>query len=271
MCIRDRYSAAEADLRQDMEEYIARDREPEPAFAVTCPHAGHRYSGPVAGAVLGATIIPARVVILAVNHGSPGAPPYGIWPDGAWETPLGKIPVDEALTSAVLEKCPGAEPNSKMHEAGMMGRAEHSGEILSPFFKYLNPEVRGVFIGCSADGLEEMQAFGKGLAEAIESVGGDTLIAISMDFSHEDNNLERLKENDKRAIDRILALDEEGFHGDVRKYGITTCGRSTLPSGLAAAKALGATNAELVKYSNSAEITGKTGGYAVGYAGIRIY
>ncbi len=262
------YSGTEAALRKDMEEFIARDRKPEPALAVTCPHAGHQYSAPVAGAVLGATVIPARVVILAVNHGHPGGPSYGVWPDGAWETPLGEIPVDEALTAAVLEKCPGAEAHAEMHEGG---RSEHSAEILTPFFKYLNPEVKGVFIGCSAGRLEDMQAFGKGLADAIESVGGDTLIAISMDFSHEDNKLERLKKNDKRAIDRILALDEAGFYEDVGKYEITTCGRCTLPSGLSAAKALGAKNAELVRYTNSAEVTGKTGGYAVGYAGIRIF
>jgi AmmeMemoRadiSam system protein B len=254
-----------------MEQFIPRDRKPEPALAVTCPHAGHQYCGHVAGAVLGATVIPGRVVFLAVNHGFPGAPRYGVYPDGSWETPLGEIPVDETLTAAVLEKCPGAKANADMHETGMFGRAEHSAEVLTPFFKFLNPDVKGVFIGCTAERIENMQAFGQGLAEAIKSAGGDTLIAISMDFSHEDGNPERVEENDNHAIERILKLDETGFFEDVKKYHITTCGRATLPSGLAAAKALGAKGAEVVMRATSADISGSTSGYVVGYAGIRIF
>jgi AmmeMemoRadiSam system protein B len=44
-----------------------------------------------------------------------------------------------------------------------------------------------------------------------------------------------------------------------------------LPTGLVAAKALGAKGAELVRHATSADITGDRSGYVVGYAGIRIF
>jgi len=40
--------------------------------------------------------IPRDVVLLCFNHRGHGAP-YGVWPDGAWRTPLGDAPVNADL------------------------------------------------------------------------------------------------------------------------------------------------------------------------------
>jgi len=80
---------------------------------------------------------------------------------------------------------------------------------------------------------------------------------------------DRAKEKDLKAIHFILNLDPEGLHRVVRDYEITMCGYGPTVAMLAAAKILGASNAELIKYSNSGETSGDYNS-VVGYAGILI-
>jgi AmmeMemoRadiSam system protein B len=75
------------------------------------------------------------------------------------------------------------------------------------------------------------------------------------------------REKDRRAIDRILALDPEGLHGTVRREGITMCGVIPATVMLFAARELGATRAELVRYGHSGEVTADDA-EVVGYAGL---
>jgi AmmeMemoRadiSam system protein B len=75
------------------------------------------------------------------------------------------------------------------------------------------------------------------------------------------------KQKDKKAIDRILALDPEGLYEVVLKEQISMCGYLAVTTLLFAAKALGARSARLVKYATSAEVSGDYD-HVVGYAGI---
>jgi hypothetical protein len=75
------------------------------------------------------------------------------------------------------------------------------------------------------------------------------------------------KEKDFKAIQRLLDLDPEGLYRTVKDYGITMCGFGPAVAMLVACKMLGATTAELVKYTNSGEVSGDYN-QVVGYAGI---
>ena len=72
---------------------------------------------------------------------------------------------------------------------------------------------------------------------------------------------------DRRAIDRILALDPQGLHETVLNESISMCGFGPAVAMLTAAKRLGAMRAELVQYATSAEVSGDHD-TVVGYAGI---
>ena len=74
---------------------------------------------------------------------------------------------------------------------------------------------------------------------------------------------------DRKALDAILALDPEGLHRVVRREGISMCGFHATVAMLVAAQVLGATSAELVKYTDSGEVTGDTA-EVVAYAGLII-
>ena len=72
---------------------------------------------------------------------------------------------------------------------------------------------------------------------------------------------------DLKAIDRILALDARGLFDVVMNEDISMCGFGPTVTMLTAAKRLGATLAELVKYATSGDISGDRE-MVVGYAGV---
>jgi AmmeMemoRadiSam system protein B len=84
---------------------------------------------------------------------------------------------------------------------------------------------------------------------------------------YENDSVTRVK--DQRAIDRVLALDPTGLHEIVQREHISMCGFGPAVAMLTAAKRLGATRAELVKYGTSGDISGDRD-YVVGYAGIAV-
>jgi AmmeMemoRadiSam system protein B len=95
------------------------------------------------------------------------------------------------------------------------------------------------------------------------------LVIASSDMNHyEEDSLTRLK--DHKAIERILALDPVGLHKTVQRERISMCGYGPAVAMLTAARRLGATEAELVKYATSGDISGERD-QVVGYAGIAVF
>ena len=72
---------------------------------------------------------------------------------------------------------------------------------------------------------------------------------------------------DHKAIERILALDARGLFDVVMNEEISMCGFGPTVAMLTAAKQLGATSAELIKYATSGDVSGDRE-MVVGYAGI---
>ena len=70
-----------------------------------------------------------------------------------------------------------------------------------------------------------------------------------------------------RRSKRILKRDPEGLYHVVKEEGITMCGYGPAVAMLAACNILGASRADLVKYSNSGDVSGEYD-QVVGYAGI---
>jgi AmmeMemoRadiSam system protein B len=104
------------------------------------------------------------------------------------------------------------------------------------------------------------------MAEVIRREAPEALIIASSDMNHyESDTITRQK--DKRAIDRISALDPEGLYDVVQRENISMCGYGPTVAMLTAAKELGATKAELIKYATSGEISLDFDN-VVGYAGI---
>lgn len=245
-----------------MEECLGPGERNLEASGVLVPHAGYVYSGPCAGAVYATVDVPERVVILGPNHTGLGAP-LAIHSRGEWETPLGRVPVDESLAGSLLQECPDLEKDSAAHER------EHSLEVQLPFLQVIRPGFRMVPVCVGTHDVGRLVRLGEALARVIGREPDRILIVISSDMSHyiPADEASRL---DRMAIDRIEAVEPEALHEVVQREGITMCGIAPAVAGLAACRALGAGTGALVCYTCSGERTGDFDS-VVAYAGLTIH
>jgi AmmeMemoRadiSam system protein B len=233
------------------------DNKPQPVKACLVPHAGYLFSGHVAGAVFSRIALPPKIVILGVRH-FPRGQSLAILASGAWQTPLGDAPIDEALAAALQKACPVLREDHVAHSA------EHSLEVQLPFLQVLSPGFSFVPIALGTVRFDDLVAVGEALARVLAANPGVLLLTTS-DLNHyEDDATTRLK--DKKAIDQILALDPRGLYDVCRNEGISMCGLGPTVAMLTALRALAPKQADLVRYATSAEVSGDTTS-VVGYAG----
>ncbi len=231
------------------------------ALGLVVPHAGYMYSGKVAGAVYGRIEFPEVFVIVGPNHTGLGAG-AAIMTEGEWETPLGRVPIDTVVGRAILGQ-------SAVLEEDHLGHArEHSIEVQLPFLQYFEIPFSFVPICLFSHELAACSEVGRAIAAGVRASGKRAVLVASTDMSHYISRKEA-SAKDRKAIDAILALDPEGLHRVVRREGISMCGFHATTAMLIAAKALGATAAELVLYTDSGEVTGETT-QVVAYAGLII-
>jgi AmmeMemoRadiSam system protein B len=229
------------------------------ARGLVAPHAGYVYSGAIAGEVYRRVEIPPRVIVLGPNHTGLG-PQVSLWPGGSWRTPLGEVPIDDALTDALLE-APGVELDDQAH------LHEHSLEVQIPFLQRARPDVAVAALCLGPLSFEGCEKLGKAVGAAAAAAGA--LVVASSDMSHYVTaTVARAK--DQLAIDRMLALDPSGLYEVVRREQISMCGFIPATVMLVAAREMGATRAELLRYGHSGEVTGDVD-QVVGYAAIRVW
>jgi MEMO1 family protein len=231
------------------------------AIGVVVPHAGYMYSGRVAAAVYAQVAGPETWVIIGPNHTGLGAK-ASIMTSGMWKTPLGSMTIDTEIGQAILAN------SSTLREDHLAHTREHSIEVQLPFLQREHPSSRFVPIALSAHDYDGCRDVGLAAAAAIRAVGRRVVLAASTDMSHYVPRSVAAA-LDRKAIDAILVCDPVALHRVVRREGISMCGFHAATAVLVAAKALGATAAELVEYTDSGTVTGDTA-EVVAYAGMII-
>jgi MEMO1 family protein len=230
-----------------------------PVKACLTPHAGYMYSGHVAGAALARVELPLKIIILGVRH-YPRGEPAAILSSGAWRTPLGDAPIDEALAEALQEACPLLREDSVAHSG------EHSLEVQVPFLQVLAPGFTFVPIALGTVRFESLVTVGEALGRVLADSKENVLLLTTSDLNHyEDDATTRIK--DHKAINQLLALDPRGLYDTCRNEEISMCGLGPAVAMLTALNALGVKKAELVKYATSADVSGDRD-QVVGYAGM---
>lgn len=231
------------------------------AIAVISPHAGYIYSGQVAGQTFAKVNIPENIIILGPNHHGRGAP-LAIMSTGVWDMPMGQVPINPALSELILKNASNIIEDNEAH------RFEHSLEVQVPFLQNQQPNLKISPIVVSQISLKTCLATGQALARAIDEFGRPVLLIASTDMTHYESR-ESATVKDHLALDRITDLDPDGLYETVISKGITMCGIMVTTIALAAAKAIGATNSALIRYTDSGETSGDTN-QVVGYAGLII-
>jgi AmmeMemoRadiSam system protein B len=186
--------------------------------------------------------------------------PLAIMSDGAWETPLGSVPLDHAFADALKQRCSLLQEDSAAH------LSEHAAEVELPFLLVRQPDLSFVPIALGTGQFEALAQLGGAIADVIAAENRQVLIVASSDMNHyESDAITRIK--DQSAIEPILALDPRALYDVVTQQHVSMCGFGPAVAMLTAAKKLGATSAELVKYATSGEVSGDLD-TVVGYAGI---
>jgi AmmeMemoRadiSam system protein B len=248
-------------LRSQVDSFLVRDNHEKKIRAIACivPHAGYVYSGSVAGEVYRRLEIPRRVILIGPRHYPHGAA-LAINMDGAWQTPLGMAPIDLLLAEKIVRAFPELREDDVAHST------EHSLEVQLPFLQQLVPSFAFVPIVIGPAQWDTLDRLGRTLAAVISAESEPVLLIGSSDMNHyESDAVTRVK--DRKAIDQILALDPRKLFDTVREEQISMCGYAATVAVMVAAKELGATHAELIRYATSGEVNGDMQ-EVVGYAGM---
>jgi AmmeMemoRadiSam system protein B len=246
-------------LLKDVQSYLAPQARTTFALGCVAPHAGYIYSGAVAGAVYAQVDLPQRCIVLCPNHTGKGRP-LAIMSNGAWETPLGQARIDSPLAEALKKRFHLLTEDADAH------RSEHAIEVELPFLQARRPDFSFVPIALGTGQFDILEKLGEALAEVVQAQGERILIVASSDMNHYENDaVTRVK--DHKAIARMLALDAPGLFEVVMREEISMCGFGPAVVMLTAAKRLGATSSELIKYATSGDVSGDRD-MVVGYAGI---
>lgn len=256
------YPASAPELTEQIKQFAEAAVLPTAAIGVLAPHAGYVYSGKTACHTFQRACIPQTAVVLSPNHTGRGAS-IAMYTKGMWRTPLGEALVDPGLADELQKAIPGAKSDFAAHDN------EHALEVQLPFLQYFRKDVRIVPITLKHLGLERCREIGQAIGAVLQKRLPDApLLVASSDMTHYES-AEVARAKDRRAIEQLLQLSPEGLYRTVEEGQISMCGVIPATVMLYAAKILGASRAELVRYSNSGEINGETE-RVVGYAGIII-
>ena len=248
------YPASRDQLRAQVDEYLERADQAAAAppagaalVGLVAPHAGLMYSGPVAAYAY--RLLRDRSFDVVVLVGPSHFVPFegvSIWPTGAFETPFGPLAIDEAASAALLA-CRVVTEFPRAHAR------EHSLEMQLPFLAALThstpilPLVMGRQTRATAFALAE------GLVQIISS--RQALLVASSDLSHyfDAPTASRL---DATVIDKIETLDDEGLMDALERRSDLACGGGPIVTTLRAARALGATSSQVLRYADSGDVSG---------------
>ncbi|MFI5174341.1 MAG: AmmeMemoRadiSam system protein B [Terriglobia bacterium] len=256
------YPSNKEKLIRDLDQFLSGGGAQRKAIGCVVPHAGYMYSGHVAGAVYARLELPDRFIILCPNHTGMGAP-LSIMSEGEWQTPLGNARIDSALARRIARACSLVTEDETAHVA------EHSLEVQLPFLQQIKKEFSFVPIAVGTGSFAPLERLGQAIAQSIQESQEPVQIVASSDMNHYESDAVT-RQKDRRAIDRVLALDPRGLYDVIKKEHVTMCGYGPTIAMLTAARQLGASEAELVKYATSGDVTGDRA-EVVGYAGMIVF
>jgi len=229
-------------------------------IGVITPHAGHIYSGPVAGyafsALRGRT--PELVAVLAPFHNIHSASVITSAHD-AYSTPLGLVPIDQAAVEA-FEAALKSELDLDLFR--LSNDPEHSLEIELPFLqRVLTSEWKLLPLMVRAQDPRVSRGIGAALAQILQ--GRNAVLVASTDLSHYYDQKTALA-FDRAMLDRMESFDPDGAFDLERSGKGFACGLGAVTAVLWAARELGADKVQVLRHATSGDATGEYGA-VVGY------
>lgn len=237
------------------------NKETSSAIGAVIPHAGFPFSGACASFAYDKIVsaMPKKIFILGTNH--LGSDTCVSLDD--FKTPLGIAKNDNQIVNQLIDK--------GIPENGFYHNEEHSIEVQIPFLQFCLQDFQIIPLIIGEDFYEKWPII-KSIFDATE----DAFMIASSDFTHygpsfgyvpfEDDVKERMYDLDKKAIERITAMDEKGFIKYIHDTKATICGHKSIYVLIKCLKEL-SNEGKLLCYYTSADVYGNYTD-SVGYASI---
>lgn len=220
-------------------------------FGFLLPHAGYSCSGSIAAhgfkAILGKSFD--TIIIIGDSHYE-RFDGVSIWLKGLWETPLGRVPIDEDSAGKIISASDRFFSRDSAH------LWEHSIEVQLPFLQKVLKEFKILPIIFGSED-EDWQMLSKAILKSIE--GKKVLIISSSDLSHY-LPYEEAKAIDQQTLRAILNLNSQNLE---------VCARDSVKTLIEIARGLRA-KTKLLKYANSGDTVGDKS-QVVGYGTVAFY
>jgi AmmeMemoRadiSam system protein B/AmmeMemoRadiSam system protein A len=239
----------------------------EPIRAIMVPHAGYVYSGPVAAYAYkkleGRDI---RTVILMCNSHRHALDGIAVYEKGSYETPLGRVPIDEEKTKELLAASPKILSRPAMHEG------DHVLEVQLPFLQRVLKDFKIIPLLFGSDD----PALSIILADALKNIIDDkTLIVASTDMSHYPP-YEKASKADRETLQAVNTGQADALDAILKQHaseGIPNaetfmCGVSGVRTVLLLGQALGPTTPVYLNYANSGDSPAGDKRNVVGYGAV---
>ena len=279
------YSDDPSELKMQISDWLSKAEKKDIVSpkAIIVPHAGYRFSGPVAAKAF-AHIEPQkfdRVVVMGPSHRK--------WFEGAgltsykkFGTPLGDIPIDLKGVKQLLE----LKSKNFFVLDERTDEEEHSIEMEAPFLKHMfgSKDFELIPIVMGMNGYERNLEIANDLFSLFDD--DKTLFIISSDFCHwgkrfgfvyYDKSFSTIWEStenlDKAGVELIKKFDSKSFSDFIQKYKNTICGRGPITIMLGMFEIYKKKNpdktfkGELCEYKQSGKVTSMDDS-AVSYAAI---
>lgn len=255
------YDADPAVLSRNVDRYMDAAQLPElegDVMGVVAPHAGHLYSGPVAGYAFAALRAlwqeaqggPDVVAVIGPMH-NPYVEPLLTTAHDAYATPLGNVPVDK---ESLRELNTILEAELGFGLAAVRRESEHSLEIQLPFLqRALSSAWKLLPVMDRARDPRVSQRLGMALAQVLRDK--DFVLVASTDLSHFYNQQSALV-YDRSMLNQIESFNPEGAFALEHAGKGFACGLGAFTAVMWAARELGADKIKVLRHATSGDVTG---------------
>jgi AmmeMemoRadiSam system protein B len=237
---------------------------PGKLVALVSPHAGLRYSGPVAAA--GYRLLEQNQFETAVLIGPSHYVHFqgaSVFARGAFETPLGLVPIDEELADEIGAEGSGIRFFIEAHDR------EHCLEMQLPFLQVLAPQLSIVPIVMGDQRRNNVESLGRAVGSAIARTSKRVLLVASSDLSHF-KSADVASRLDSRVSQLVEGFDPDGLMDLLEQDHEHACGGGPIVATLIAARILGANQARIMRYGDSGDVTGDKS-QVVGYLSAALF
>jgi len=190
--------------------------------------------------------------------------------EGAYQTPLGIIPVDVDCAKELVAQSDGAaECSRRGHLNRGWGASEHALEVQLPFLQVaLKADFKLVPVVVGDTRWEACRKLGESLAKLTAT--HDVLVVASTDLSHYHSYSEAY-----RLDEQVIAVVKAGKAREVaegcRTRQLEACGGGPIAALLAAGEAMGGLEVHILKHATSGDVPFGSQDQVVGYLAAALY